>query len=184
MHRGQSDSGDSTDSYTRYRGLKIATVHYSSLSLHLSPSPLSLHPPLPPFPSQVEIERGKTLHIKALAVGDLNKTGQRGVFFELNGQLRSVLVKDNVAMKEMKFHPKALKSVRGQVGAPMPGKVIEVKVEPGQKVEKGQPLCVLSAMKMETVVNSPLTGVVTVIHVNTDTSLEGDDLILEITAEE
>ncbi|XP_071234360.1 pyruvate carboxylase, mitochondrial-like isoform X3 [Salvelinus alpinus] len=133
---------------------------------------------------QVEIERGKTLHIKALAVGDLNKTGQRGVFFELNGQLRSVLVKDNVAMKEMKFHPKALKSVRGQVGAPMPGKVIEVKVEPGQKVEKGQPLCVLSAMKMETVVNSPLTGVVTVIHVNTDTSLEGDDLILEITAEE
>uniref|UniRef100_A0A4W5LX45 Lipoyl-binding domain-containing protein n=3 Tax=Salmoninae TaxID=504568 RepID=A0A4W5LX45_9TELE len=87
-------------------------------------------------------------------------------------------------MKEMKFHPKALKSVRGQVGAPMPGKVIEVKVEPGQKVEKGQPLCVLSAMKMETVVNSPLTGVVTVIHVNTDTSLEGDDLILEITAEE
>ncbi|XP_071020016.1 pyruvate carboxylase, mitochondrial-like [Oncorhynchus clarkii lewisi] len=133
---------------------------------------------------QVEIERGKTLHIKALAVGDLNKTGQRGVFFELNGQLRSVLVKDNVAMKEMKFHPKALKSVRGQVGAPMPGKVIEVKVEPGQKVEKGQPLCVLSAMKMETVVNSPLTGVVMVIHVNTDTSLEGDDLILEITAEE
>uniref|UniRef100_A0A8C7F6R1 Pyruvate carboxylase n=1 Tax=Oncorhynchus kisutch TaxID=8019 RepID=A0A8C7F6R1_ONCKI len=133
---------------------------------------------------QVEIERGKTLHIKALAVGDLNKTGQRGVFFELNGQLRSVLVKDNVAMKEMKFHPKALKSVRGQVGAPMPGKVIEVKVEPGQKVEKGQPLCVLSAMKMETVVNSPLTGVVTVIHVNTDNSLEGDDLILEITAEE
>uniref|UniRef100_A0AAZ3PZ47 pyruvate carboxylase n=1 Tax=Oncorhynchus tshawytscha TaxID=74940 RepID=A0AAZ3PZ47_ONCTS len=133
---------------------------------------------------QVEIERGKTLHIKALAVGDLNKTGQRGVFFELNGQLRSVLVKDNVAMKEMKFHPKALKSVRGQVGAPMPGKVIEVKVEPGQKVEKGQPLCVLSAMKMETVVNSPLTGVVTVIHVDTDNSLEGDDLILEITAEE
>uniref|UniRef100_A0A8K9XDN3 pyruvate carboxylase n=1 Tax=Oncorhynchus mykiss TaxID=8022 RepID=A0A8K9XDN3_ONCMY len=137
-----------------------------------------------PFRTRVEIERGKTLHIKALAVGDLNKTGQRGVFFELNGQLRSVLVKDNVAMKEMKFHPKALKSVRGQVGAPMPGKVIEVKVEPGQKVEKGQPLCVLSAMKMETVVNSPLTGVVTVIHVNTDTSLEGDDLILEITAEE
>ncbi|XP_045557571.1 pyruvate carboxylase, mitochondrial isoform X1 [Salmo salar] len=133
---------------------------------------------------QVEIERGKTLHIKALAVGDLNKTGQRGVFFELNGQLRSVLVKDNLAMKEMKFHPKALKSVRGQVGAPMPGKVIEVKVEPGQKVEKGQPLCVLSAMKMETVVNCPLTGVVTVIHVNTGTSLEGDDLILEITAEE
>uniref|UniRef100_A0A8C6L6F9 pyruvate carboxylase n=1 Tax=Nothobranchius furzeri TaxID=105023 RepID=A0A8C6L6F9_NOTFU len=118
---------------------------------------------------EVELERGKILHIKALALGDLNKAGQREVFFELNGQLRSVLVKDTVAMKEMKFHPKAQKSVKGQVGAPMPG-----------KVEKGQPLCVLSAMKMETVVNSPLSGTVKAIHVEADASLEGDDLILEI----
>ncbi|XP_035267705.1 pyruvate carboxylase, mitochondrial isoform X1 [Anguilla anguilla] len=129
---------------------------------------------------QVELERGKTLHIKALALGDLNKAGQREVFFELNGQLRSVLVKDTLAMKEMHFHPKALKDVRGQVGAPMPGKVVEVKVKEGQKVEKGQPLCVLSAMKMETVVNSPVSGTVVKIYVNSDNSLEGDDLILEI----
>uniref|UniRef100_A0A8D0DDK1 pyruvate carboxylase n=1 Tax=Sander lucioperca TaxID=283035 RepID=A0A8D0DDK1_SANLU len=118
---------------------------------------------------EVELERGKILHIKALALGDLNKAGQREVFFELNGQLRSVLVKDTVAMKEMKFHPKAQKSIKGQVGAPMPG-----------KVEKGQPLCVLSAMKMETVVNSPVAGTVKVVYVTADTSLEGDDLIMEI----
>lgn len=48
---------------------------------------------------QVELERGKTLHIKALAITDLNRTGQRQVFFELNGQLRSILVKDTQAMK-------------------------------------------------------------------------------------
>uniref|UniRef100_A0AAQ4S2Z2 pyruvate carboxylase n=1 Tax=Gasterosteus aculeatus aculeatus TaxID=481459 RepID=A0AAQ4S2Z2_GASAC len=129
---------------------------------------------------EVELERGKTLHIKALALGDLNKAGQREVFFELNGQLRSVLVKDTVAMKEMKFHPKAQKSIKGQVGAPMPGKVLEVKVEVGAKVEKGQPLCVLSAMKMEMVVNSPVAGTVKAVHVTADSSLEGDDLILEI----
>uniref|UniRef100_A0A671S9V5 Pyruvate carboxylase n=1 Tax=Sinocyclocheilus anshuiensis TaxID=1608454 RepID=A0A671S9V5_9TELE len=129
----------------------------------------------------VELERGKTLHIKALALGDLNKAGQREVFFELNGQLRSVLVKDTVATKEMHFHPKALKDVRGQIGAPMPGKVVEVKVKQGQQVEKGQPLCVLSAMKMETVVNSPLSGTVAKIYVTADSTLEGDDLILEIT---
>uniref|UniRef100_A0A4W4GX62 Pyruvate carboxylase n=1 Tax=Electrophorus electricus TaxID=8005 RepID=A0A4W4GX62_ELEEL len=129
---------------------------------------------------EVELERGKTLHIKALALGDLNKAGQREVFFELNGQLRSVLVKDTLAMKEMHFHPKALKDVRGQVGAPMPGKVVEVKVKQGQRVEKGQPLCVLSAMKMETVVNSPLAGTVAKVYVKADSSLEGDDLILEI----
>lgn len=38
------------------------------------------------------------------------------------------------APQEMKFHPKAQKSIKGQVGAPMPGKVLEVKVEVGSKV--------------------------------------------------
>uniref|UniRef100_A0A7N5K316 Pyruvate carboxylase n=1 Tax=Ailuropoda melanoleuca TaxID=9646 RepID=A0A7N5K316_AILME len=129
---------------------------------------------------EVELERGKTLHIKALAISDLNRAGQRQVFFELNGQLRSILVKDTQAMKEMHFHPKALKDVKGQIGAPMPGKVIDIKVAAGAKVAKGQPLCVLSAMKMETVVTSPMEGTVRKVHVTTDMTLEGDDLILEI----
>jgi len=47
----------------------------------------------------VELEKGKILHIKMLAVGDLTKTGEREVFFELNGQPRSILVKDKEAMK-------------------------------------------------------------------------------------
>lgn len=80
----------------------------------------------------------------------------------------------------MHFHPKALKDVKGQIGAPMPGKVIDIKVEAGAKVAKGQPLCVLSAMKMETVVTSPMEGTVRKIHVTKDMILEGDDLILEI----
>ncbi|XP_028566379.2 pyruvate carboxylase, mitochondrial [Podarcis muralis] len=129
---------------------------------------------------EVELERGKTLHIKALALGDLNRAGQREVFFEMNGQLRSILVKDTKAMKEMHFHPKALKDVKGQIGAPMPGKVIDIKVREGDPIEKGKPLCVLSAMKMETVVNSPLTGTIKKIYVKPEMSLEGDDLILEI----
>nr|XP_008532278.1 PREDICTED: pyruvate carboxylase, mitochondrial [Equus przewalskii] len=129
---------------------------------------------------EVELERGKTLHIKALAISDLNRAGQRQVFFELNGQLRCILVKDTQAMKEMHFHPKALKDVKGQIGAPMPGKVIDIKVAAGAKVAKGQPLCVLSAMKMETVVTSPMEGTVRKVHVTTDMTLEGDDLILEI----
>lgn len=47
----------------------------------------------------MEIERGKTLHVVTLAKGDLKRTGEREVFFELNGQVRSVMVKDNEAMK-------------------------------------------------------------------------------------
>ncbi|XP_065588315.1 pyruvate carboxylase, mitochondrial [Cyrtonyx montezumae] len=129
---------------------------------------------------EVELERGKTLHIKALALGDLNAAGQREVFFELNGQLRSILVRDTQALKEMHVHPKADRSAKGQVGAPMPGEVVEVRVKEGAAVEKGAPLCVLSAMKMETVVTAPRGGTVTRLHVRPGMSLEGDDLIAEI----
>ncbi|XP_041270749.1 pyruvate carboxylase, mitochondrial, partial [Onychostruthus taczanowskii] len=55
--------------------------------------------PWHPLLTLVELERGKTLHIKALALGDLNAAGQREVFFELNGQLRSILVRDTQALK-------------------------------------------------------------------------------------
>ncbi len=46
--------------------------------------------------------------------------------------------------QEMKFHPKAQKSIKGQVGAPMPGKVLEVKVEVGSKVSLFTRLAFLS----------------------------------------
>lgn len=47
------------------------------------------------FPQQVEIEKGKKLNIKTLAVGDLDeKTGEREVFFDVNGYLRSIMVED------------------------------------------------------------------------------------------
>jgi acetyl/propionyl-CoA carboxylase alpha subunit len=46
----------------------------------------------------------------------------------------------------------------GRVTAPMPGKVIEVRVERGERVESRQPLVVLEAMKMEQVVTAPYDG--------------------------
>lgn len=62
----------------------------------------------------------------------------------------------------------------------MPGQVIDIRVKVGDKVEKGQPLIVLSAMKMEMVVQSPKAGVVTKLEIQDGMKLEGDDLILII----
>lgn len=74
---------------------------------------------------EVAIDKGKTLHIKTLAMAeDLTKNGEREVFFELNGQLRSVLIRDSIASKELHIHPKAIKGNKNEVGAPMPGSVI------------------------------------------------------------
>ena len=150
---------------------------------------------------EVTIEKGKTLHIKTLAMAeDLTKNGEREVFFELNGQLRSVLIRDNTAVKELHIHPKAEKGVKGSVGAPMPGTVIDLRVKPGDKIEKGQPLVVLSAMKMEMVVQAPCSGNITLcnflkiqlinlnislgivktVDITKDMKLEGDDLLMTI----
>ncbi|KAM7289458.1 pyruvate carboxylase, mitochondrial isoform X1 [Ixodes scapularis] len=130
---------------------------------------------------EVTIEKGKTLHIKTLAVADdVTPEGEREVFFELNGQLRSVFVKDLNMSEDIVVQPKADKNNRGSVGAPMPGTVIDVKVKEGQEVKKGDALVVLSAMKMEMVVQAPVAGVVKKIIVTKDMKLQGDDLLLEI----
>ncbi|CAB3228398.1 unnamed protein product [Arctia plantaginis] len=126
----------------------------------------------------VNIARGKTLHIKTVAVSEeMTAAGEREVFFELNGQLRSVFIRDVNASKEMKIHPKAIKGDKNQVGAPMPGTVLTIKVKEGDKVDKGQPIAVLSAMKMEMIVQAPRAGIVDTIAITNGQKLEGDDLI-------
>lgn len=97
----------------------------------------------------VELEKGKVLILKLLAVGPLSEqTGQREVFFEMNGEVRSLSVADNKAAVENISRPKADSSDSSQVGAPMSGVVVEVRVHEGGEVKKGDPVAVLSAMKM------------------------------------
>jgi len=62
----------------------------------------------------------------------------------------------------------------------MPGEVLSIKVKVGDKVTKGQPLAIVSAMKMEMVVQSPLAGVIKSITAATGMKLEGDDLLMDI----
>jgi 3-methylcrotonyl-CoA carboxylase alpha subunit len=62
--------------------------------------------------------------------------------------------------------------------APMPGKIIAVKVEPGAKVERGQALLVMEAMKMEHTIRAPADGVVEKIHYKVGEQVdEGVELI-------
>lgn len=82
--------------------------------------------------------------------------------------------------QELHIHPKAVKGVLGSLGAPMPGEVLDIKVKEGDTVEKGQPVLVLSAMKMEMVVTAPISGKVRLIAVTPKMKLEGDDLLMEI----
>ncbi|KAK9354148.1 carbamoyl-phosphate synthase L chain, ATP binding domain-containing protein [Lipomyces doorenjongii] len=129
----------------------------------------------------VEIEMGKVLILKLLAIGPLSThTGQREVFFELNGEIRQVTVDDKKASVESISRPKADPSNPSHVGAPMSGVVIEVRVKDGSLVKKGDPIAVLSAMKMEMVISAQASGVVSEVVVREGDSVDGSDLICKI----
>ncbi|QSS62195.1 pyruvate carboxylase [Histoplasma capsulatum] len=129
----------------------------------------------------VELEQGKVLILKLLAVGPLSEqTGQREVFYEMNGEVRQVSVDDNLAAVDDASRPKADLSDSSQVGAPMSGVVVEIRVHDGLEVKKGDPLAVLSAMKMEMVISAPHHGVVSNLEVKEGDSVDGQDLICKI----
>jgi pyruvate carboxylase len=127
----------------------------------------------------VDIERGKTLIVLLTAVGELDATGHRVVYFELNGQPRQVRVRDEAATDVVAENERATEEP-GSVGAPMPGTVVSIAVEKGAEVAEGDALVVLSAMKMETVVASPVSGVVSRIAADVADVLAAGDLLVEI----
>ena len=114
------------------------------------------------------------------SVGETSADGIKNIQFELNGQPRSVHVNDKSAGVTENKRLKALKEVTGSIGAAMPGVVLETKVKKGDTVKKGDPLLLMSAMKMETVITSPCDGVVSNIVVTAGDQLDGGDLCLEI----
>ncbi|MFM2055497.1 MAG: hypothetical protein RL456_3534, partial [Pseudomonadota bacterium] len=66
----------------------------------------------------------------------------------------------------------------GGFKAPMPGKVIALLAEPGQRVDKGAPLLVLEAMKMEHTITAPAAGVVRAFHYATGEQVgDGAELV-------
>jgi pyruvate carboxylase len=97
----------------------------------------------------VELEKGKVLILKLLAIGPLSEqTGLREVFYEMNGEGRTVTVEDQHAAVENVRRAKADPTDTSQVGSPMSGVVVEVRVHDGSDVKKGDPIAILSAMKM------------------------------------
>jgi acetyl/propionyl-CoA carboxylase alpha subunit len=72
----------------------------------------------------------------------------------------------------------------GRVRAPLPGKVVRVNVEVGERVEIGQPVVTLSAMKMELVCEAPAAGVVDGVFCRVDQIVAADDVLAAIRVEE
>ncbi|MGN1401845.1 MAG: pyruvate carboxylase [Bacillus sp. (in: firmicutes)] len=130
---------------------------------------------------EVEIEIGKTLIVKLVSVGQPHADGTRTVTFELNGQQRELSIKDESITSLVDSKPKADTGNQSHIGATMPGTVIKVLVDQGDEVQKGDHLIITEAMKMETTVQAPFTGVIKSIHVSNGEAIATGDLLMEIT---
>jgi len=70
----------------------------------------------------------------------------------------------------------------GKLRASMNGRVVAVLVEPGQRVQAGQPVVTLEAMKMEHIHAAPVAGIVKTLHVSTGDQVSAHRVVAEIEA--
>lgn len=128
---------------------------------------------------EVEIEQGKTLFVKLVSISEPRTDGTRVIYFELNGQSREVVVKDANVKSQVIARPTVDAGNEKQIGATMPGTIVDVICEKGEKVKKGDYLLITEAMKMETTVQAPFAGVVKDIHVKNGEAIAVNDLLVE-----
>lgn len=103
----------------------------------------------------------------------------------INGRRYSVRLSDELdQMIERLGLGKRSGSASGNIMAPMPGLVRELKVVEGQALTAGDNVLILEAMKMENVIKAPVNGTVKRIAVSSGTAVEKNQVLVEITPTE
>ncbi len=161
----------------------LATHERAYADTSVLPTPMFFFGPEIGTENLVEIEPGKTLIVKLLAVGDAHEDGKRTVFFELNGQPREVEVADRSLASAVRETPKADPTDPNQVAAPLPGLVVGVAVNVGDAVRKGQKLLSIEAMKMETTLYAERPGRVTEVTTAVGRQVKTGELLVRLAAE-
>jgi biotin carboxyl carrier protein len=108
----------------------------------------------------------KSYNIQILEVSEEEKTQT----IRVNGNTYTVAIEDkyDILLKQL-----------GLVKAPMPGLVLNVMVEEGDEVKKGDSLLVLEAMKMENILKSTTNGIVSKIFVAKGDKTEKNAVLIQ-----
>jgi pyruvate carboxylase len=160
--------------------LDYARRHAEYGPVRTLPTPVYFYGMEPGDEISVEIDPGKTLEIRFQTVGETNEDGEVRVFFELNGQPRTVRVPNRKAQASAPRRPKAEAGNPAHVAAPMPGVIASIGVKEGQAVKPGDLLLSIEAMKMETGLHAEKAGVVKALHVTPGAQVDAKDLLVEL----
>lgn len=122
------------------------------------------------------IYQNKSFNVELVSEDKLLKTS----LIKVNGALYSIAIEDqyDLLLKQL-----GLDSIKGnkiqEIKAPMPGLVLNVMVQEGQEVSKGDNLLVLEAMKMENIIKSPSSGLVKKVLVSKGTKVEKNEILIQ-----
>ena len=128
----------------------------------------------------VKLQRGKTIVIRFIYRSKTDENGYCRVTFELNGQARSVQVRDEKVVPGTAANRKAVE--RNEIGSPLMGRLSSVLVAAGENVEKDTAVFVIEAMKMETTITAPFQSTVKAVHLAAGQLVAQGDLVIELEA--
>jgi pyruvate carboxylase len=125
---------------------------------------------------RVRLERGVELIIGLEAISDPDERGMRTVMCIINGQLRPVQVRDKSIASQIPAAEKADRANPDHIAAPFAG-VVTLNISTGDRVEAGQTIATIEAMKMEAAITAPKAGTISRIAVSETAQVEGGDLL-------
>jgi len=133
---------------------------------------------------------GETYNIKVAGAGHAEE-GKRPFFLKIDNRLEEVMVESvtevipstageitGASTTPQSVRPRATKD--SDVTTPVPGKVASIKINVGDKVEEGDTVLTVEAMKMENEVHAPVSGTVTSVLVKVGDSVNPDETLMEI----
>ena len=129
----------------------------------------------------IDIAKGVSLFVGLEAIGEADEKGMRTVMATLNGQLRPVFVRDLSITVDVKTAEKADPARPGHVAAPFSG-VVTLQVAEGDRVEAGQVVASIEAMKMEAAITAAVAGTVSRLAIPTTQQVDAGDLLVVIDA--
>ncbi len=159
------------------RDFEEAVRQYGDLSV--LPTPAFLYGLPPGGEVQASLGAGVELYLAIDAVGEADEGGFRSVYCRLNGQPRVVVVRDRSVQDTRPRGERAQPDNPSHVAAPFAG-VVSLKVSVGDKVEAGQTVATIEAMKMEASITAGVGGTVQRVAVAPVASVDGGDLLVVV----
>eukprot|EP00002_Diphylleia_rotans_P037126 TRINITY_DN8268_c0_g3_i1.p1 TRINITY_DN8268_c0_g3~~TRINITY_DN8268_c0_g3_i1.p1 ORF type:complete len:618 (-),score=101.53 TRINITY_DN8268_c0_g3_i1:25-1878(-) len=126
---------------------------------------------------------GQTHKLEIKSITQTEGESSVGVEFDGNYSTYSIVksdIRSSATGGQQKLREKVVKGNPHHIGAPYDGSVVQILAPVGSIVQKGEGLVVVTAMKMETVLNSPFTAVVERISVSSGDIISQGDLLLEL----